>query len=141
MSRPPALFLDTCVPLYAAGSDHPYKEACARIVLAVANGEVKAVTDAEVIQEIAYRFHAIGRRSEGLELAANFLDLMERVLSVTRDHAARSLELQQTYPFLPPRDAIHVAVMIGADVEQILTADRHFDRVREVTRVDPMQFR
>ena len=137
MARPSAYFLDTCVPIYAAGRDHPYREPCVRIVLAVADGEIEAVTDAEVIQEIAYRFHAIHRRTEGLKLAEAFLSLVEAVLPVTRREVARSLQLQRTYSFLSPRDAIHVAVMEGAGLNRIVTADCHFDRVREVERVDP----
>ena len=137
MRKPSPYFLDTCVPIYAAGRDHPYREPCARIVLAVGEGEIEAVTDAEVIQEIAYRFHALRRRSQGLKLAEEFLSLMASVLPVTREDVARSLELQRAYPSLPPRDAIHVAVMVGSGLETIVTADRHFDRVKEVERVDP----
>ena len=141
MDSPPPYFLDTCVPIYAAGREHPYKECCARIVLAVAEGELAAVSDAEVIQEITYRFQAIRRRQEGLKLAKEFLSLMERILPITREDAARSLELQRTYSFLASRDALHVAVMLGAGLEQIVTADRHLDRIREVRRVDPSSFR
>ena len=137
MRKPSPHFLDTCVPIYAAGRDHPYREPCARIVLAVGEGEIEAVTDAEVIQEIAYRFHALRRRSQGPKLAEEFLSLMGSVLPVTREDVARSLELQRAYSFLPPRDAIHVAVMVGSGLETIVTADRHFDRVKEVERVDP----
>ena len=137
MARPSAYFLDTCIPIYAAGMDHPYREPCARIVLAVADGKIEAVTDAEVIQEIAYRFHAIRRRAEGLKIAEAFLALVETVLPVTRREIARSLHLQRSYPFLSPRDAVHVAVMEGAGLSRIVTADRHFDRIEEVERVDP----
>jgi predicted nucleic acid-binding protein len=139
MARPSALFLDTCVQIYAAGEDHPYREPCARIVLAVADGEIEAATDAEVIQEIAYRFHAIRRRAEGLKLAETFLSVMGTVLPVTCREISRSLQLQRSYAFLSPRDAVHVAVMEGAGLKQIVTADRHFDRVREVQRVDPLR--
>ena len=137
MARPSAYFLDTCIPIYAAGRDHPYREPCTRIVLAAADGKLEAVTDAEVIQEIAYRFHAIRRRAEGLKLAEAFLSLVEAVLPVTRREVTRSLQLQRTYPFLSPRDAIQIAVMEGAGLNRIITADRHFDRVKEVERVDP----
>ncbi|MFB3880108.1 MAG: type II toxin-antitoxin system VapC family toxin [Armatimonadota bacterium] len=140
MARQSACFLDTCIPIYAAGKAHPYQEACARIMLAAADGELDAVTDAEVIQEIAYRFHAIRRRGEGLKLADAFLAVVETVLPVNRAVAARSLQLQRAYSFLSPRDAIHVASMGEGGISTIVTADRHFDRVREVERVDPIGF-
>jgi predicted nucleic acid-binding protein len=132
-------FLDTCVPIYAAGREHPYKEPCARLVLAVAEGEIAVATDAEVIQELAYRFHAIDRREDGLRLAEEFLSVMDTVLPITHKDIARALSLQRAYGFLPPRDAIHVAVMEAAGLRSIVTADRHFDGVKEVERVDPVE--
>jgi len=131
-------FMDACVPIYAAGGEHPYKESCARIIMGIARREIEAATDTEVIQEVAYRFHAIGRRAEGLEVAEGVLSLMEEVLPVTRRDATRFLELQRSYPFLSTRDAVHVAVMMGAGLGLIISADRHFDGVPEVHRVDPL---
>ena len=139
MTRGP-VFLDACVPIYAAGAEHAYKEPCRRVLQAVAQGDLEAITDTEVIQEIAYRYHAIGR-PEGLALAEEFLALMQDVLPVTRADISRSLELQRAYPSLRPRDAIHVAVMLEAGVNRILTADRHFDEVKGVERVDPAEIR
>jgi predicted nucleic acid-binding protein len=126
--------------MYAAGRAHRYKAPCRRMLEAVARGDVEAITDTEVIQEIAYRYHAIGR-PEGLALAEEFLGLMPVVLPVTRADLGRSLELQRRYPSLRPRDAIHIAVMLEAGVNRILTADRHFDEVSEVERVDPADLR
>jgi len=54
-------------------------------------GPSPAPADAEVIQEIAYRFHAVRRRAEGLKLAEAFLSVVEAVLPVTRREIARSL--------------------------------------------------
>ena len=132
-------FLDTCIPIYAAGRDHPYKEPCARVVLAVADGKITVATDAEVIQELTYRFHSIDRREEGLQLAEEFLSVMDIVLPITHKDIVRALALQRSYSFLPPRDAIHVAVMEAAGLQRIVSADRHFDRVNEVERIDPMK--
>ena len=134
-----AYFIDTCVPIYAAGKAHDYKAPCSRIILAIAQGEIQVVTDVEVIQEIAYRAHAIGQRKEGLRLAEEFVSLMETILPVDREDMARALKLQQHYASLPPRDAIHIAVMLRAGLRQIITADRHFDQVRELKRIDPAE--
>ena len=139
MIRAP-FFLDTCVPIYAAGAAHAYKEPCQRVLQAVAQGDLEAITDTEVIQEIAYRYHAIGR-PEGLALAEDFLALMQDVRPVTRVEISRSLELQRVYPSLSPRDAIHVAVMLEAGIEKILSADRHFDGVKGIERMDPAEGR
>ena len=53
-------FIDTNVPMYAAGKVHPYKDACIQILHRVATGELLACTDAEVHQEIFHRYWSIG---------------------------------------------------------------------------------
>ncbi len=130
-------FLDACVPIYAGGREHRYRESCARIVIGAARGELAVVTDAEVIQELAYHFRGLHLMSKGLKMAEELLEFVEAVLPVTRKEAARSLELLRAYPFLLPRDAVHIAVMESAGLTRIVTADRHFDRVVGIERVDP----
>ncbi len=141
MDREGVIFLDSNIPIYAAGRQHPYREPCARIIIAVGAGDLKAVTDAEVVQEISHRDHAL-RRTNGPTAAEEFLSLMEGdVLPVTEADMARCLTLLRDHPFLSPRDAIHVAVILHAGVERILTTDRRFDQVREIERIDPLEMR
>jgi len=140
ISRQP-YFVDTCVPIYAAGSAHPYKGPCLTILAAAAEGTIHAVTDVEVVQEIVHRFRAVERQADGVRLASEFLSIVHTVLPVAREVAARFLGVQEAYPFLPPRDALHVAAMTEAEVKLIISADRHFDRVREVHRIDPADAR
>jgi len=49
------VFIDTNIPMYAAGTPHPLRDPCQAIIRAVAEGKLEAVTDAEVLQEIRYR--------------------------------------------------------------------------------------
>ena len=57
------IVVDSNVPMYLVGSDHPNKTATrAMLELAVARRE-RLVTDAEVIQEILHRYAAIDRRT------------------------------------------------------------------------------
>ena len=55
----PVVFIDTNVPIYAAGRAHPLKEPCARILLLVAEHSQAFVTDAEVLQELQHRYLAL----------------------------------------------------------------------------------
>jgi uncharacterized protein len=138
MSDRQPFFIDTCVPMYAAGKTHIYQEPCRHIISAIGEGEFDVVTDVEVIQEVVYRFQAIGRREDGSELAHALLSLIEHVLPISRADMTCALTLQKNYPWLAPREAIHVATMIGAGLKNIISADRHFDQVREIQRVDPL---
>ncbi len=127
--------------MYATGEESKYRDVSNQILHAIAKREVSAVSDTEVIQEILYRHHAIAQPADGTKLASDFLTLMgDGMLPVTRDDAERFVQLSRSYPFIRPRDLVHVAVMVGAGIDQILTADGHFDAVREVRRVDPLDF-
>ncbi|MDZ7620435.1 MAG: hypothetical protein U1E05_25815 [Patescibacteria group bacterium] len=51
MSTPPVpVMLDTAIPMYAAGTPHPYRDACQWLMSEIAVGRMQAVIDAEVIQ-------------------------------------------------------------------------------------------
>ncbi|RMF84316.1 MAG: VapC toxin family PIN domain ribonuclease, partial [Nitrospinota bacterium] len=40
------VFIDTNIPMYAAGTSHPLREPSQRVIRAIANGQLDAVTDA-----------------------------------------------------------------------------------------------
>jgi len=51
----------------------------------------------------------------------------------------RAFELFERYKAkgLPPRDLIHAAVMINNGLTQVISADKHFDAIKEIKRVRP----
>jgi predicted nucleic acid-binding protein len=49
----------------------------------------------------------------------------------------RSIGLLSAHPQLGVRDAVHAATALHNDIERILTADRVFDGIPGITRVDP----
>lgn len=57
------VFIDVNIPMYAAGTAHPYRESCAKIMAAVATGEIEGLIDTEIIQEILHRYGAMGHWS------------------------------------------------------------------------------
>lgn len=134
------LFVDTAVFMYAAGSDHPLRAPCRRIVDAIGTGTIDAVTSTEVVQELIHRYTAIARRAEGAELATRTLDLLAPVLPITHALIRRVPELVVRYPGLSARDVIHVATCLHEGITEIVSPDRAFDAVRELRRLDPAVF-
>ena len=59
----PPLFVDTNVFIYAVGRDHPMKRPCVHVIKRIRDGGIVAVINTEIIQEILYRFRAIGQQS------------------------------------------------------------------------------
>ena len=132
------VFLDANVFLYAAGRDDRFGVPCRQILTAVERGMLAATTDAEVVQEV---LHVVGRRM-GAAMAADaadaVLDLIDEPIAVTgyvmRDAAA----LLRRQPALSVRDAVHAACMRAAECTVVVSADRHFDLLPWLRRVDPL---
>ena len=116
-------FVDTNVPIYAAGRDHPYKEPCAEIIRIIANNPTRFITDAEVLQELMHHYLRTNRWTIGREVFGRF----EMLLLADRIHQANS------------RDLVHASVMSRKGTRLIISTDVDFDRIPELRRLDPMQ--
>jgi predicted nucleic acid-binding protein len=134
------VFVDTNVFMYCLGTDHPMKRPCQRIVQAMADGKLPGVIDTEVLQEILYRYRAIGRMVVGLEAARHATTLVTEVLPVRKQEMIKAMELLESDAHFEVRDAIHAAAALLAGITDVLSVDRVFDRVPGLRRVDPVRF-
>ena len=145
---PADALIDSNVFMYAAGGEHTCREPCRRIVRALGsgNGSVSgwtAAIDTETYQEIAYRYASIGKAGAGRRIQRAIRSLPVRVLGVDLETLDRFVDLQETYEAamqagkVSVRDLLHVAAMLRHGVGAIVTADRDFDRIEEIQRVDP----
>jgi uncharacterized protein len=126
------IFIDTNIPMYAAGKEHHLKDGCVKILNAAASGELEAYTDSEVFQEILYRYYHISQIDMGFQVFDHFSTIMSgNVLPVThRDvNQARLLAESEPAAGLSPRDLIHLAVMLNNGIDTIATTDQAFTRV------------
>lgn len=138
MSR---LFIDVNIPMYAAGTTHPLREPSQRVIKAIAAGQLDALTDAEVFQEILYRYLHIGEREKGFRVFDLFYRIMLGNILPIEDMAIQlARELAEQYPAMSPRDLIHLAVMLHQNIQTIITTDTGFDSVKEIQRIDPQNF-
>ncbi len=136
----PATFIDAYVPIYAAGRDHPYKEPCARILNMAADNPEAFATNAEVLQELLHRYVATERWTLGREVVSSFAELMSgRIEPVYPQDVLLAAELANEHRGVRARDLVHAAVMRRLDLSRIISADRDFDRVAGIERLDPLQ--
>ena len=56
------IFIDSNVPMYLVGAEHPDKAAARRVLERLIAEDTTLVTSAEAFQEILHRYVAIGRR-------------------------------------------------------------------------------
>lgn len=135
----PAL-LDTNVPMYAAGAPHLYREACRWILSEIAHGILLVAIDVETIQEILYRYGALGRHADGVTMAIDLWTLVPDVYPVTQADVQSAVALYQQYAprGVRSRDVIHAAVMLNNGLTEIISADGHFDMMPGIRRMDPI---
>lgn len=141
MSAPsaPAL-LDTAVPMYAAGTPHPYRDACQWVMTQIVSGRLQVAIDVEVIQEILHRYGALGRYADAVNMARDVMTVVPQVLPVTAADMQTAVTLFRQYAprGMRARDAIHAAIMQNHGLTHIISSDAHFDLVVGLTRLDPI---
>jgi len=129
------ILVDSNIPMYLVGPQHPLKADAQRLAEGLAVSGQRLVTDAEVLQEILHRYIAINRRANIQPAFDTLLGLVDEVLPI--DHAAveRAREIALGYTTLSARDALHIAVMQQNGINRILSFDAHFDGFPGVTRI------
>ena len=129
------ILVDSNIPMYLVGAAHPNKDAARRALEeAVAEGE-SLCTNAEILQEILHRYTAV-RRSEEIDPAFDaLLAIVDVVYPIERADVERARRLLRTTPTLSARDAVHVAVMQGRDIDRILSFDAGFDGIPGIVRI------
>ena len=129
------IFIDSNVPMYLVGRDHPLKsQAEALLEAAVTSGD-RLVTSAEVLREILHRYVAIDRRDAIQPVFDALLGVVDEVVPVEEADVLRARDLVIRTKVLSARDALHVAVMLGQGISRIMSFDADFDRVPGIVRI------
>jgi len=129
------VFVDSNIPMYVAGREHPNRAPSARFLARARAGEIDICTSTEVLQEILYRYAALKRPDLAGSVYDLFVQLCPVVLPVTLADTDRARQLVTDRSGIGVRDALHVAVMLNHDLKTIATFDEGFDRLAGVTRV------
>lgn len=128
---------DTNVFVYALGGVGPYREPCRAIVEHAASGRLDGEASADLVQEF---LHQRLRQTGDRELA---VAAARRVPSLCRLHDVRTTDLNlalwlfETHERLTARDATFAAVALNRGLDTILSADRDFDDIPGLERIDP----
>lgn len=129
------VFIDSNIPMYVAGRDHPNREPARRFLARVQAGQVEGVTSTEVLQEILYRYVGLKRRDLARQVYELFVDVCASVLPVTVADTDRAKRLIAESADAGVRDAIHAAVMLNNDVSAIATFDTGFESFAGIERL------
>jgi predicted nucleic acid-binding protein len=127
-------FVDANISIYTRLPTE-YREPCLEILAAVAAGEVLGYTSTAALEEV-WHFELSGRAPGMAGLGADAYALFKPLLSVTDDIFRDALELSSTG--IGANDRVHVATCLANGIDTILSADRVFDSVEQLRRVDPL---
>ena len=131
------ILVDANILMYAAGADHAHKTSCLELLSRVAEGEVDAALDAEVLQEVLHRYRAIERWSAGARVYDDARRIFSVVLPITVETLDLARHLLDGHRAIGARDALHAAVVELHQLEGICSYDRGFDLIPGVARIEP----
>lgn len=129
------VFVDSNIPMYVAGRDHPNREPARRLLARARAGELEACTSTEVLQEILYRYVGLRRLDLAREVYDLFVLLCPTVFPVTLADTDRAKEIACAQAGVSVRDAIHAAVMLNNDVSVVATFDPGFHTLPGIERL------
>lgn len=136
----PVAFVDTNIPIYAAGQAHRYKEPCARIIRVIADNPTHFITDAEVLQELMHHYLRTNRWTVGREIFRRFETLLQgRIEPTYPEDVSEAARLADQGRQSNSRDLVHASVMCRYGTSLVISTDTDFDRIPGVRRLDPMQ--
>lgn len=129
------VFVDSNIPMYVAGREHPLREPSRRLLARVQAGELEGCTSTEVLQEILYRYVGLRRPDLAVEVYELFVGLCSTVFPVTLADTDRARDLVRSGATASMRDLVHAAVMLNNDVTTIASFDSGFDEIRGIERL------
>ena len=131
------ILIDTNVLMYVAGREHPNRADSVSLLQRVADGDLDAAIDAEVLQEILHRYRGLGRWEDGRRVYDLVRALIPDVVDIDAATMDRAAWLMGRYPTLTVRDAVHAASALEVGAEALCTWDTDFDAITEIRVVRP----
>lgn len=127
-------FVDANVILYSA-FEGPGHEPCLKLLEAIASGEAQGRTSPAVLEEVWDVSLRHDRKAlDGLARAA--LEIFSPLLPVTEAAFVHALSIDRAG--LGANDRLHLGTCASHEIDVVLTADRAFDGVNGIERVDPL---
>ena len=128
------LYLDSGVFIYAALSREQIGSRARQLLRRVSDGHEETSSCALTFDEVVWVVQKHRSREDALAAGQSFLALPNlTVFSLGQDALFAALSLMRQYR-LDPRDAIHASIAILNRCSAIVSADAHFDGLKEIPR-------
>lgn len=131
-----AYFIDSNVFFYAKMLDRKYGDACAKVLDKIVRGELEAVTSTLVVIELANALRKYGLSDEVKDVVNAVFSLDIGVFEVDSLDVRTAAGIFNEFR-ISPYDCVHAAVMRKARIVDIISADKDFDKIAWIKRLDP----
>ncbi|MBE0513133.1 type II toxin-antitoxin system VapC family toxin [Candidatus Bathyarchaeota archaeon] len=131
-----AYFIDSNVFFYAKMLDRKYGDACAKVFDKIVRGELEAVTSTLVVIELANALRKYGLSDEVKDVVNAVFSLDIGVFEVDSLDVRTAAGIFNEFR-ISPYDCVHAAVMRKARIVDIISADKDFDKIAWIKRLDP----
>lgn len=129
-------FIDSNIFFYAKILDREYGDSCAKILNKIGKGEIKAATSTLAIIELANALRKYGLSREVKIVIDAIFSLDIQVFEVDPMDVRTASRIFDEFR-ISPYDCAHVAVMKKASIDEIISADKDFDKITWIRRLDP----
>jgi predicted nucleic acid-binding protein len=129
------IFIDSNIPMYLIGADHPNKVQAQKLLERVIAAQERLVTDVEVFQEILHRYDSIARREAIKPAFEILLRIVQEVFPIDLLDLQRARDVLMGTKGLSARDSLHVAVMERHGVQQIMSFDGGYGQIAGLVRL------
>jgi hypothetical protein len=129
------ILVDANIPMYLIGDDEALRREARRALEDAVAEDEALCSDAEVLQEILHRYASIDRRDKIEPAFEALLTVADVIYPIELADVERARRLVVTTPRFSARDALHVAVMQGRDIDRIMSFDRAFDGIPGIVRL------
>lgn len=133
-----SILIDTNVFVYALGAPHRYRDPCREVLRRQGRGELAGGVTSVVLSELVdQRLRQTGDRIEAVK-RAHQVAVICRVHSTDVADAKLALEVYERVNGLDAFDALLAAVALNRGIDAVLSADRAFDGIDGLARLDPV---
>jgi|SRR3989344_1325045 len=135
MSNMMKRYLDTTVFTYGILYDDKKAIKCKEFMKKVARKEILGISSVITWDEVFYTVKKTLGKEVALEEGKRFLELPGLILvKLDVNILQKAMELIEKY-FIDPRDAIHAATALVNGINEIISDDSDFDKIKELKRI------
>jgi uncharacterized protein len=134
----PKFYVDSNVFFYAKIMDKKYGESCSGIIRSIAARELDAAISSLVIIEVANALRKYGRSREVAPEVRAIASLGMETYTVDASDVQEAAEIFDLVG-ISPYDCLHAAIIRRYKLSQIISADKEFDKIDWLNRIDPQR--